>query len=164
MPIVYADVLSDGVLVTGSISQPNGHWYDPVGAVYYAFYANAGASVTVTCRRLSGPYDPSLWVLQGLFGDTDIFGGDLSSLGFIAFGDDELPPNIPGPFWDPQVSFIAPATGYYTVAVTNFSSNGTPPYDFNLVATGISSAAIPEPTTVALTGLGLLALALTRRK
>jgi len=164
VPIFYADVLSDGVLVTGSISQPNGHPDDPVGAVYYAFYANAGASVTVTGRRLSGPYDMSFWVLQGLFADTNVFGGDLGSLGYIAFGDDELPPNIPGPYGDPQVSFIAPATGYYTVAVTNFLSDGTPPYDFNLVATGISSAAIPEPTTVALTGLGLLALALTRRK
>jgi len=164
VPIVYADVLSDGVLVTGSISQPNGDPFNPVGAVYYAFYANAGASVTVTGRRLSGPYDMFFWVLQGLFADTDVFGGNLSSLGYIAFGDDELPPNIPGPFGDPQVSFTAPATGYYTVAVTNLASDGTPPYDFNLVATGISTAAIPEPATTVLAAVGLLVLALTRRK
>lgn len=164
VPITYTDILSDGVTVVGTISQPNGQSSNPVGAVYYAFYANAGAAVTVTGRRLSGPYDMSFWVLQGLFTDTDVFGGDLSSLGYIDFGDDELPPNIPGPFGDPQVTFNAPATGLYTVAVTNFASNGTPPYSFQLTATGIADVAIPEPAALTLTGVGLLSLGLLRRR
>ncbi len=163
-PITYAGILSDGVTVVGSISQPNDQSSNPDGAVYYAFYANAGASVTVTGRRLDGPYDMSFWVLQGLFTDTDVFGDDLSNLGYIDFGDDDLPPNIPGPFGDPQVTFNAPATGFYTVAVTNYASNGTPPYSFDLTATGISGAAIPEPAALALTGFGLLALGILRRR
>lgn len=164
VPILYSDVLSDGVPVTGTIYQPNGHEDDPVGAVYYSFYATAGSSVTVTGRRLSGPYDMSFWVLEGLYSDTDVFGGYLGSLGSIDFGDDQLPANVPGPYGDPQVSFVAPTTGAYTVAVTNYASNGTPPYDFTLEATGISEAAIPEPATAVLAGIGLLCLGWVRRR
>ncbi len=164
VPIVYADFLSDGVTVVGSISQPNGQPANPVGAVYYAFYANAGASVTIIGRRLDGPYDMSFWVLQGLFADTDAFGGNLANLGYIDFGDDQLPPNVPGPFGDPYSSFTAPSSGFYTVAVTNYASTGTPPYSFELTATGISAAAIPEPSALALTGCGVLALAILRRR
>lgn len=148
----------------GTISQPNGQPNNPVGAVYYAFHANAGASVTVTGARLSGPYDMSFYVLPGTYTDTDVFSGDLSSLGYIDFGDDDLPANIPGPFGDPQVSFVAPSSGFYTVAVTNFASNGTPPYEFRLTATGVSLAEIPEPAAFTLVGLGLLALAAARRR
>lgn len=164
VPILYSGVLFDGIPVTGTIYQPNSHASDPVGAVYYSFYATAGTSVTVTGRRLSGPYDMSFWVLEGLYSDTDVFGGSLGSLGYVAFGDDQLPPNVPGPFGDPQVTFIAPATSAYTVAVTNYASDGTPPYNFTLEATGISEAAIPEPATAVPAGVGLLWLALVRRR
>lgn len=150
--------------VTGTISQPNGQYSNPAGAVYNSFYATAGSSVTVTGRRLSGPYDMSFWVLEGLYSDTDVFGGNLGSLGHIDVGDDELSPNVPGPYGDPQVTFVAPTTGAYTVAVTNYARNGTPPYDFTLEATGISEAAIPEPATAVLAGIGLLCLALVRRR
>jgi len=163
VPITYTAALYDSVPVVGTIYQPNGQPSNPVGAVYYSFYANAGMSVTVTGARLSGPYDMSFWVLPGLFADTDVFGGSLGNLG-IAFGDDQIPPNLPGPFDDPQVTFIAPSTGPYTVAVTNYASNGTPPYDFQLTATGISEAAIPEPGTVVSAALGLLALFARRRR
>lgn len=164
VPIIYTATLYDGVPVAGTIYQPNGQPSNPVGAVYYSFFANAGASVTVTGARLSGPYDMAFWVLQGLFADTDVFGGDLASLGYIDIGDDELPPNLPGPFGDPRSTFIAPSTGFYTVAVTNFASGGTPPYDFLLTATGISEAAIPEPGTLGLAAIGLLALLAIRRR
>jgi len=164
VPITYTATLYDGIPVIGTISQPNGEPSNPVGAVYYSFFANVGASVTVTGARLSGPYDMSFWVLQGLYTDTNVFGSDLSSLGYIAFGDDQLPPNLPGPYGDPRVTFVAPSTGFYTVAVTNFASNGTPPYDFRLTATGISEATIPEPGTWTLAALGLLALFARRRR
>lgn len=71
---------------------------------------------------------------------------------------------MPGPYGDPQVNFVAPTTGAYTVAVTNFASNGTPPYNFTLEATGISEAAIPEPATAVLAGIGLLCLGWVRRR
>lgn len=164
VPIIYTATLYGGIPVIGSISQPNDEPSNPVGAVYYSFYANAGASVTVTGARLSGPYDMSFYILEGLYSDTDVFNGDLSSLGYIGAGDDDLPPNIPGPYGDPQVSFSAPSTGFYTVAVTNYASNGTPPYDFRLTAAGISEAAIPEPGTWTLAALGLLALFSRRRR
>ncbi len=163
VPIIYTATLFDGIPVIGTISQPNGQPSNPVGAVYYAFYATAGASVTVTGARLSGPYDMSFWVLPGLYADTDVFGGNLGGSGAFGFGDDQLPPNIPGPYGDPQVSFVAPYPGFYTVAVTNFASNGTPPYQFRLTATGIALAEIPEPGAFTLVGLGLLALAARRR-
>lgn len=56
---IYTAIDYDGIPVIGTISQPNGQPGNPVGAVYYAFYANAGATVTVTGARLSGPYDTS---------------------------------------------------------------------------------------------------------
>lgn len=166
VPITYTATLYDGVPVIGSISQPNGQPSNPVGAVYYSFYANVGASVTVTGARLSGPYDMAFWVYSGLYSDTSAFGAGFSTShpNYIAVGDDQLPPNIPGPFGDPRVFFSAPTTGFYTVAVTNFASSGTPPYDFRLTATGISSAEIPEPGTWALIGLGLAGLAVLRRR
>lgn len=93
MPIVYTATLFDNVPVIGTISQPNGQPSNPVGAVYYSFYANAGAPVTVIGRRLSGPYDMAFWVFAGLFSDTDAFGPSFGSNdpGYIDFGDDQLP-------------------------------------------------------------------------
>lgn len=166
VPITYTATLYDAVPVIGTISQPNGQASNPVGAVYYSFFANVGASVTVTGARLSGPYDMAFWVFSGLFTDTAQFGASFSTghPNYIAFGDDQLPPNIPGPYGDPQVIFNAPSTGFYTVAVTNFLSNGTPPYEFRLTATGVSSSEIPEPGTWGLIGLGIAAVALMRRR
>lgn len=163
LPITYT-ALFNNVPAVGAICQPNGQPMNPFGAVYYSFSALAGSTVTIRGARLPGPYDMSFVVLPGLYSDTDDFGGSFGSFGYLAFGDDELPPNIPGRFGDPRVTIVAPSSGWYTVAVTNFLSNGTPPYQFQLVATGIT--AIPEAGTSALAGLGLLlmgALALRRR-
>ncbi len=159
-PIVYSGQLFDGIPILGTISQPNDSFDNPEGAVYYLFEANSGNLVEVFGDRLVGAYDMSFWIFQGTFTDTATFGGsfDNSDPGFIAFGDDEDPPNIPGPFGDPHVFFTAPSTAFYTVAVTNFASDGNPPYDFRLQANGVTP--IPEPATFALLGLGLLTLGL----
>ncbi|MDP1534684.1 MAG: PEP-CTERM sorting domain-containing protein [Rubrivivax sp.] len=161
VPISYQATLYNNQLVAGTIAQPNGQPSNPVGAEYYSFFADAGSNVTVTGQRLDGAYDMSFWIYSGLFANTDDFGGAFGGAGMIAFGDDQLSPAIPGPFGDPYSAFVAPSTGYYTVAVTNFLSNGTPPYGFTLQATGVS---VPEPASLALMGLGLLGLAAARRR
>ncbi len=154
---------------TGGVNtQTGGNSDNPVGANYFYFVANAGDPINLFGDRLVGAYDMSFWVLQGLFADTDDFGGAFDSLSpaFVDFGDDQDPPNIAGPFGDPHVSFIASTTGAYTVAVTNFASSGQPPYPFNLTLEGSTAtvAAVPEPSTFALFGAGAIACALMRRR
>ncbi len=162
VPIVYSGILNPGVVLVDSISQPNGNPNTPVGAEYFYFFAQAGSPITVTGDRLDGEYDMSFWVYQGVFADTNDFGGGFGGAGSIAFGDDNQAPNIPGPFGDPQVGFNAPVTGFYTVAVTNFLSGAAPPFDFSLVATG--STAVPEPGSMILLGTGLASLAGAARR
>lgn len=164
-PISYNQNLQDGVPVVGQISDANTET-NPVGAQYYSFFAIAGSSVTVIGDRLEGAYDMAFWLFQGLFNDTNAFGGsfDATDAGFIAFGDDEDSANIAGPFGDPRETFVAPSTGYYTVAVTDFASgaSGDGVYDYQLVARGIQN--VPEPASLGLIGLGLFGVAAMRRR
>jgi hypothetical protein len=107
----------------------------------------------------------SFLIFSGLYGDTNDFapgGFDGLEPGFIAFGDDQDPANIPGPFGDPRSVFLAPVTGFYTVAVTNFLSSAGPPNPYTLQAEGIS--AIPEPASMLLLGSGISGLIAARRR
>jgi cyclic lactone autoinducer peptide len=159
-PIVYQqpEMPPGAQNVPGVNTQTSGNAGNPVGATYHYFYATAGTQITLNGDRLRGPYDMSFWVFSGLFNDTNQFGGsfDAGDPGFIDFGDDEDPANIPGPFGDPRTVFNAPTTGFYTIAVTNFASGDNltqNPYNLDI----LGNVASPEPLSIAVFG-GLLAV------
>jgi hypothetical protein len=150
-PIVYQQPLmpAGAQNVPGVNTQGPGNQTNTNGATYHYFYAQAGSLVTLNGNRERGPYDMSFGIWQGTYADTN----DLAffDANFIAFGDDEDAPNIPGPFGDPRSSFIAPTNGFYTVAVTNFlSSDGGTVNPYNLDIIG--NANTPEPASMALFG------------
>jgi hypothetical protein len=155
VPITYQQPLipAGAQNVPGVNTQGPSNQSNPVGATYHYFYAHAGSLVTANGDRERGPYDMSWHILSGLFTDTNQFGAsfDGSDPGYIAFGDDEDAPNIAGPFGDPRTSFIAPTSGFYTIAVTNFlsgDSGTTNPYNIDI----IGNANTPEPASMALFG------------
>jgi len=172
VPIVYVATLQDGVVIAGVNNQDPvpGSYEDPDGATYYRFQATAGNLVTVTGQRQDGFYDMAFWIYSGTYADTDDFGPIFDfTPDFIEFGDDDLPPALPGPHGDPEVSFNAPNTGWYTIAVTNFLSDpGELPNHFTLVANGIDDVtppeAVPEPGTILLLGAGISGIVAKRRR
>lgn len=162
-PITYLGTLSPGTPVVEVNTQGSGNQSNPVGADYWGFYADAGDAITVFGDRLAGHYDMSFWILFGQFADTNDFGAsfDGGDSSFTDFADDEDAPNIAGPFGDPRSVFIAPSSGFYTIAVTNFLSSQGPPNPYQLEARGVN---VPEPVTLSLLGLGLAAAAARRRR
>ena len=165
-PIVYLGSLPNGSPVAGVNTQAPGNDDNPIGADYWLFEATAGANVDIFADRQAGHFDPSFWIFSGMFADTNQFGASFDSgdAGFIDFGDDEDAPNIAGPFGDPHVFFVAPSTGLYTIAVTNFLSNSGPPNPYTLQGNNINPSAIPEPASMLLLGSGITGLVAARRR
>lgn len=180
-PITYNATLQSGVPVTGQISAANSY-NQPVGAQYYLFHADGGDEVEVAGSRLWWGYDMAFWIYQGQFTDTSAFGSrfDDEDPGYVGFYDDEV--DRYGPWGDPLAEFVAPSTGPYTVAVTNylsapyelsflgrsafsgFSSQCHDPrqYPFQLVA--VMPTSVPEPTGLLWLGFGLALLPLVGRR
>lgn len=156
--ISYEGNLFDSVTNSGSVSS-NSDYSDPSTGQFWQFSGNTGDPVTLEVLRQEQDFDPSLWVFEGVFSDTSIFGAslDFSDPGFIEFADDEI--SNPGPFGDPQANLTLPNTGNYTAIVTNVASGsndgGDGSFDYQITATGVSEPeSVPEPTSI----LGLFAM------
>ena len=160
--------LTSGATASGTIT---GGSIDVADASFWGFWtfsANAGDLINVEVDRTTGGLDPASSVVEGNaaglafasltgFSIFDWSGPGLSPT--VAFGDDDDPPALPGPFGDPNYSFVAGTTGVYTVAVASFASSGSPPWGYEITVTGSS---VPAPGALAL--LGLAGLIGSRRR
>ena len=138
-------------------------WFfdDGAGVEFWRLFATAGSTVTLQVNRLDADFDPALSIYSGLTtADTSEFisYGDWGGLSYIDYLDDENPAFVsPGPAGDPYGSFVAPVTGYYTIAVGGSLSVAEGPYSYSI-------SAVPEPETALMLGLGLAVVSLLRRR
>jgi hypothetical protein len=166
-PIVYEGVLVPGVADTGTVGGFS--WFLETGAQvdFWRFSAVAGQTITLDVNRLNGNLDPGLSLYSGMTtADTSLFSasGNWGGLTFIGSLDDEHPAFLtPGPGGDPFGSFVLPGTGNYTVAIGGSTSTDAGSYPYRVTLT-TAVAAVPEPETWAMLGLGLAALGFVRRR
>jgi hypothetical protein len=178
VPISYQGILQSGVEVVDSVSSASVA-NNPAFARYWTFFGNSGDRIVIAGHRLEGGLDPAFWLYAGVFSDTSEFNGDLNSgPGLLAFGDDQLAANTPGPFGDAGVSMLLPVTGQYTIAFVNFGNshadggdgqfgyslglNIVNPSALNIVTPGVISAVPEVGSTVGLLLLGFLGLIIAR--
>ena len=146
--------LTNGATQVGSVTGSGTG--NSAGWGWYTFSANAGDSIAIDVNRLVGDLDPASGCWEGdatgdAVGDFSSIFINGTSLALVGSGDDNVGPNLPGPWGDPSYGFIAPSTGIYSVAVASFASTGQPPYRFDITVTG---STVPAPGAAALLGLG----------
>ena len=168
-PIVYNGTLSDGEPFFGSVSTL-GDTSNPELAQYFSLFGSQGEQVTISVPRGDAAFDPAFYIYEGLFENTDEFGGffDAADPRFIVFADDELDPATgigTGPFGDPSATIILPTEGVgaYTLAVVNFLSDpiAGDSFGFSVQPVGnlLPPTAVPEPSsTFAIAASGLVLL------
>lgn len=168
IPITYDGTLTLDNWVTGTTTGYS--WVDEIGSDvgFWKFQGTAGGTVNLVGRRLDGELDLVFSLYSGLttayeedFLNDSSFGG----LTWLAMGDDELP--HPGPYGDPALlNYTLPTTGWYTIAIGGYESDGYGPYDYKLamLSDPPDIGGVPVPAAVWLLGSGLLGLLGLRKK
>lgn len=159
--VVYAGELTPPATQTGSASGFSWFLDEGDGVEFWSLYASAGSTITLQVDRLEAGFDPVMSIYSGLTtADTSEFlsFGDWGGLTFIDYFDDENPAHVePGPAGDPFGSFVAPTSGFYTIAVGGGLSDDGGVYAYQI-------SAVPETGTALMLGLGLAGLSLLRRR
>lgn len=157
-PVAYEGTLTLGAAVTGSVGGFSYFLDDGPNVDFWRILLNAGQSYSIRGTRLNNNLDPAFDLYFGVTtADTSEFIDQTSwgGLTLIASADDEVA--NPGPGGDPLLTFVAPSTGLYTVAIGGFNSTDAGQYPYSL-------AAVPVPGTALLLLPGLIGLRLTRRR
>jgi hypothetical protein len=124
---------------------------------WFNFFAETGNNVEIIIDRLTGDIDPVSACYQGLAlddGTMATIGDDPIGATFVESGDDDDPPNVPGPWGDPHYGFAAPADGMYSIVVGNYLGTPGGPGEYTIVVRGIT----PEPASLGLLAVGALAV------
>lgn len=166
--VVVSGDLTNGASQNGVITVNGNTNTNSSAWSYWTFAANAGDNINVNVDRITGELDPIAAVHFGnvagaSFADLpDLINWNAAGLTFVAIGDDDEPPAVPGPFGDPNFGFVAANSGIYSIAVSSFASGQIPAngYQFSIVVTG---STVPTPAAATLLGLGGL-VALRRRR
>jgi hypothetical protein len=178
--VPYEGVLENGIAQYGDIPQsPSAGPGNALYADYWMFWATAGDVVTVEVKRQQPELDPAFYLYDKTFvwttgtGISDGTNNLENGTHLINFSDDEMPPaGGVGPWGDPHESFVAPLTGWYTVAIGEYASWSLPPgdydYDYRVKVEGNTgrqgSSPFPEPALAALALCGICGVAVSRRR
>jgi len=168
--ITYEGTLTLDNWATGTTTGRS--WTDEIGSEvgFWSFYGNVGDTVHLVGHRLDGELDLVFSLYSGLTtADEEDFNNDydFGGLTYLNDGDDELPPYLPGPYGDPALLYCTlPTTGWYTIAIGGYESDGDGPYDYKLAMLSDPPGAngVPVPAAVWLLGSGLLGLLGLRKK